>query len=186
MSFEPDDKKHKAVLLTTNTEVSIAPKSRPKPTAKTQQAAQAASLNGSGQEMKRSSKAAKLRILPANFFEFISRPEKRVAWVSPSSFSHLARLKIPLREGLSLDAIQVRSLKEPSDPTANESPPQANEGSVPASRVIHSAADTKDKTSEEQDLAQENLVCLRWSRLVPDGNIVFESPFYGLKDWGVW
>ncbi|EJC98437.1 AAA-domain-containing protein [Fomitiporia mediterranea MF3/22] len=190
VSFDPAPGKHEAVLLGTDTEVSIAPKRR----VNGAEAKQSTSISKSDTDGKRSSepkilKSLRLRALPSSFFSPSgSVPSEPVALVSIATYWELISTKLPLSESEGFGPINVYRLKASADPLASEPTapvPAAQQGS----KVIHAPegaqANGSAKPGSEAPSISTNereTVTLCWSREIPDGHVLFLG-YDGVKDW---
>ncbi|KAL5524266.1 PEX1 [Sanghuangporus sanghuang] len=195
VSFDPAPERHEAVLLGTNTEVSIAPKRRQNGMEASKRA-----LSTSEDEKKDGSKpkilnSVKLRLLPRNFFSLPpdsdNFSEGPTAIVSIWTYRDLAKQEFPLELSEGFGPVNVYRLRmHNSDPLANEPPtPAPGTGMISKqnAKVIHAPEDSLPNGSAKQDPEETSVktpetVTLRWSREVPIGHVVFLS-YDGVKDW---
>ncbi|KAI5123096.1 hypothetical protein M0805_001452 [Coniferiporia weirii] len=187
VSFEPSSAKHEAILLGTNTEVSIAPKKRSNAVSgKSLKHTSNTETKPTGEDVERPKylKHARRRALPATFFSFSESdpPSNPIAWVSIGTFCALASKPIPLSKSDGFGPISVRHLKAPTDPLASEPAPPASTA-PPAAKVIHSAdASQGAPSTTEPAESHEETITLRWSREVPDKQVVFQN-YANVKAW---
>ena len=195
VSFAPAPEKQAAVLLGTDTEVSIAPKKR--------QSASEAARRALSAEKKDDSKpkilnSIKLRVLPHSFFSLPPNsndfPEGPTAVVSIWTYRELSKREFPLELSEGFGPLNVYRLKmHNSDPLANEPAapaPGAGSTSKQSAKVIHAPEDhlpngTAKSVSEEEAAKTPETVTLRWSREVPVGHVVFLS-YDGVRVWNNW
>ncbi|THH03293.1 hypothetical protein EW145_g6374 [Phellinidium pouzarii] len=185
VSFEPNSTRSEAVMLSTNTEVSISPKKRSSygksSSSVANQESQAAGEDAKGQKF---SKYAKRRAIPPIFFSFSesATPSDQTAWVSPGTFCALASKLPPLSDSDYFGPITVRHLKAPPDPLASD-PVSAAPAAPLTSKIIHSAdGGLATQASGEAETPREETIILRWSREVPDKQVLFQE-YNGVKDW---
>jgi peroxin-1 len=204
VSLTPTPKSHKALLLTADTEVAVAPKTRPK-----QHGAQAKATSAKKEAKKinepssTSTRAAEkdhptiriLRVLPprlAKRFKEDSAAQayggRSFVYVSPCTFAELT--------GCSLGSLAVEAtrapqvfycadgivLQPPSDPTAAHSAPSI----TPTTKVLN-PSDLQDKSNsstDEQSTPAEALL-LGWAEGVPEKHVVLSNAA-SLKDAQDW
>ena len=188
-SFEPASGKHAANLLSTNTEVSIAPKSRKndhRTTAKSTQPKLTSEALSPPTVAKSWNTRLMLRVIPSDFFSFAGTDcNGSRAWVSPTSFRKLSNISGPLENGIHLGCVDIRTLQAPLDPSFEEgitSHPQAA-----SSRVIHTG-ETAESSGPISDTPNSDkyLFDVYWSRTIPDQQIIFDSVLDGIAEWNVW
>ncbi|KAH8109796.1 AAA-domain-containing protein [Phellopilus nigrolimitatus] len=188
VSFKPTSAKHEAVLLGTNTEVSIAPKKRVSESAKkSATSVSKPSAEGAGDAAEKSAalKHAKLRVLPSAFFSFSdsSADAGAIAWVNFWTFCDFAAKVPPLSISEVFGPVIVRRLKAPPDPLASDPASAAAPPAAPTAKVIHSADGRQAPPADaEAPKPPQDTLTLRWSREVPDKHIVFEN-YSGVKEW---
>ncbi|PFH52085.1 hypothetical protein AMATHDRAFT_57931 [Amanita thiersii Skay4041] len=188
VSVEPSTKGG-AALLTTNTEVSIAPKLH-----KRQQVSPTQS-NGKPVEAGKvavahdiahhpsSSKSAKcgpslvLRVLPARFVSMDGNEDvdsKTVFYVSPQTFKCLDPSNI---SSTSYPTAILKRLEPPNDPLA---PPPIIPSPVHETRVLNPGNEEKGGTGAEKS---KKLVYVNCMLGIPDNHIVIPVPYENIEEW---
>lgn len=191
VSLDPAPTKQKAVLLATDTEVSIAPKLRPNSTQTIGPSAGPSAVTKSEPSLdsgKRYSRAL-LRVLPSCLFTFSGvASQDKVAWVSGSTFCHLTSRKYPPPRSYTLTRryVVLHRLRPPPAPATRDAapvPPTA----VPISRILHTAEagqkpvhDVKIESGSDKEREQ---FILRWAENLPDRHVVFEQVPSDVQDW---
>ncbi|KIK98366.1 hypothetical protein PAXRUDRAFT_692364 [Paxillus rubicundulus Ve08.2h10] len=187
VSFEPSTK-GSAALLTTDTEVSIAPKAHHR-----QKVVKAVVSTASRDDSKPSFPDAVLRVLPTRLIEPISpasssysRPET-LAYIHPYTFSVLANSHYPLKNDMkgAFLKLKYRVLQPPQNPLDAPRNVNAEEGpQEPTPQVLRPGgkgeASLPDKKTEAP---AENVLFAGWSHKVLESHVFFPK---GLEDTGDW
>lgn len=202
MSFDPSSGNHAAVLLGTNTEVSIAPKKRLNGAdAKPSAISGTSDAEADGKEKSKIVDLIQVRALPSSFFAPLpdSDPKSEpVALVSYWTYCRLAGASLPLHANEALGPVHVLRVKMPVDPLAGElAGPGAGATGAQSAKVIHApevtpgAAPTMnggagegEPAGEEAGVALET-VTLRWTKGIPHEHVVFLQ-YDRIKDWESW
>ncbi|KAG8905544.1 Peroxisome biosynthesis protein pex1 [Tulasnella sp. 403] len=180
-----------AVLLTTNTEVVIAPKVRSattpaRPEKKSKPKAKPVLVNGTANpsaEMAQVTGRPTFRVLPSRFYALSAsvtdRDSNTVVWVSPTSYKRIAGVaEIDVRDQR-LYHVLVRRLRPPAILNASQGgnpPAPSPAGLAPHARVLH-GTDGTTQTSQDLDghpsSEKSRPPCiLKFSREVPDHHAV--------------
>ncbi|KAF9221776.1 AAA-domain-containing protein [Gyrodon lividus] len=192
VSLEPSTK-GSAALLTTGTEVSIAPKAH-----RRQKAAISATSTTSRDDISKPQKPlfpdAVLRILPTRLIEPISpvsssynRPET-LAYIHPYTFSLLTNSRYPWKDddmkGVFLK-LSYRVLQPPQNPL--DAPRNDDAGAKqpePTPQVLHPGGKGEvspaDKTAEA---STENVLLVGWSHKVLESHVYFPNGLMDVGDW---
>jgi peroxin-1 len=195
VSLDPSDK-GKALLLTTSTELAIAPKSRlqtsntpknalPPPTQN--QTAQSSSVPPPHPQSK--SNVQVLRALPFRFFpslSFVASSDESLAYVSRFTFSELTGRSAPKfseqessRFKSQAHKTEIRRLLPPSDPNGPSPTPGPPNPAVP--KVLNAQTKEDDKPKDTRK------ALLIPSSQIPDKHIVFANSVDGAEDFDlVW
>ncbi|OCH84801.1 AAA-domain-containing protein [Obba rivulosa] len=207
VSFEPSTK-GKAALLTTNTEVTIAPKVRSKAGSRASiplangvaSSGKAGKVNGTQEsiastkseapmpeKMKRRSKI--LRVLPARLLSSEipdAGSETITAFVSRTTLCALSKQN-PASTSLRSCTVLVQRIRSPSDPTAEQPSSAQSMDAAPAPRVLIPNGEQKDASETSENAVSKNEVSLIWSPEVqiPDGHIVLQVVVDGVEDWDI-
>ncbi|EMD35794.1 hypothetical protein CERSUDRAFT_115742 [Gelatoporia subvermispora B] len=205
VSFEPSTK-GKATLLTTNTEVSIAPKLRGKSNSRANKpltngvASSGKVENGNGPHESKSSaegerqsqakikrRSKLLRVLPARLVAFViptTEQDTVTAFVSRDTLCALSEQSTATCSLRSCTAL-VQRLHPPADPTVETSPSSQSSGAVPVPRVLIPNGEQKGTSDTQEDASAKNEVILCWSPdvQVPDGHVVLQAAVDGAEDW---
>lgn len=199
VSFDPPGL---AVLLSTNTEVSIAPKLRTKPPSSNSSSGPAASQNlykaGSASTPPHAEDKVILRVLPRRLVPpsvcIVNDCEESGAWVSPGTFACLTKEHMPLPEAfepVSLHRfVTIHRLSPPAPPKSGLGggkpwpPDLTTPSSISQPRVIHKNASTVDSAQdvEGSSLKVQDAILLRWSKDVPDCHVILLGT-NSLDDW---
>ena len=175
VSFHPDSAKGNAALFGTNTEVSIAPKSRQDSTSKSMPT----SIASDGTKAQQHTRRVKLRALPRTFFS-IAGPicDGNLAFVSPGTFCYLAMAGLPLKSTDGLSPVSVKYLKPPSSPLDGHGMSPIDFQSSKRNSMSNAAPLTTQENAPQ--------FSLRWSEGVPDKHILFEGQSVDVGDWDIW
>ncbi|KAF9238473.1 P-loop containing nucleoside triphosphate hydrolase protein [Melanogaster broomeanus] len=192
VSLEPSTKGN-AALLTTDTEVSIAPKAHSRQRAAAPAKSTASEDNILKQPSKPSFPEDVLRVLPIRLVDAIppaatsySRPET-LAYIHPYTFSLLAGSRYPLKDhmkGVFLK-LSYRVLQPPQNPLdAPRNGDAAAEPPEPTPQVLHpggkSEVSPADKTAK---VSTENVLFVGWSDKVLESHVFFPNGLEGIGDW---
>ncbi|KDQ55035.1 hypothetical protein JAAARDRAFT_181043 [Jaapia argillacea MUCL 33604] len=207
VSVDPPAKSN-ALLLTTTTEVSIAPKLRKskagakssasvgKPSTKKD-----GSVSGKSASGESDNRSRKLRVLPYTLFQRRQQqpssslhpaydPSLVTAYVAPNTFHDLTGSPYPSSSSnLPIHSYRatVKRLFPPPDPTSTQTP--APPSPTPAPRVLNPAsgsASEKDSGKPVEESGKGEII-LGYSHLLPDSHIAFSNALDGLEEWdNVW
>ncbi|KAI0665466.1 AAA-domain-containing protein [Trametes maxima] len=195
VSLEPSSSK--AMLLTTSTEVSIAPKlrSKSKPTKpETKESRKAAPLtNGTAArttpapgKSKAHTRSRTLRLIPKRTFDRSTRDarngaDESIAYVSYRTLADLQpRLSPPLKGWRAT----VRRIPPPVNPDKEVGPSSTTKQPIP--RVLKPNGESSSaRTSAPESSSLQDEVVVVWSPdvLVPDGHIALQTVFDNAEDW---
>lgn len=193
-----------AALLTTNTEVSIAPKlhkqadggarsqvskdTKTSATSSQPSSAPSKTIQGSS----RITRVLPKRLLPQDAISKIdSYPsDLRAAYVSWTTFVRLQTRRPPNSlvpdpssdDNGTLYAYMVKRLQPPVDPSSNPSTSSAAPSPPPSTVLTAGGSQEKDKTSPEQ-ARRESEVYISWLNEIPDDHIVFRNLAEDIKEW---
>ncbi|KAF4598456.1 Peroxisome biosynthesis protein pex1 [Pleurotus pulmonarius] len=193
-----------AVLLTTNTEVSIAPKLHKQTdgSGKSQVSKDTKTSPISSQASSAPSKTAQgssriTRVLPKRLLphDLISKIDSysgdlRTAYVSWATFARLQTRRPPnsLVPDLSSDdngtlhAYMIKRLPPPLDPSSNPSASSVAPSPPPPAVLTAGGGQEKDKASPDQ-AKPESEVYISWLREIPDDHIVFRNLAEDIEEW---
>ncbi|KIJ64352.1 hypothetical protein HYDPIDRAFT_90732 [Hydnomerulius pinastri MD-312] len=191
VSLEPSTKGN-AALLTTDTEVSIAPKAHRRQKA-VQSARPIASPDDAAKEPKPSFPETVLRVLPSRLIEPISpspasynRPET-LAYIHPHTFSLLTKSRYPLKDDMKgvFLKLSYRLLPSPQNPLDAPRNGGANaEAPEPAPQVLHPGAKNEASSAEKGgEASADNVLFVGWSATVLESHVFFPSGLEGVQDW---
>ncbi|KAG6813748.1 hypothetical protein H0H92_007700 [Tricholoma furcatifolium] len=181
--------KDSALLLTTDTEVSIAPKlhgSNRRTDAKPRQDKDTPKTNGdvATKDTKQILTTHVLRVLPQGTFPS-ALPEyagtELVGYISAATFEKLFSLDTVQRGDLQCFNATFKRLVPPADPSSSSSsaaPPPA----APTTRVIKPNASGSNDTLED-DVQREDIIFVGSLKGLVDGHIVFPAVPKGVEDW---
>lgn len=195
VSLDPSSKGN-ALLLATNTEVSIAPKLRKAKPSATQKSHPNTAAGSSSQtddtignksttpvSMKN---AQILRLIPTRVLE-VSFPQysgsELLAYVARSTFNKLHPSHPILKDGETNIYFQHywKRLPSPIDPNALPPPPPSSP-SVPAPRVLKAGTTGNETTAEDKNMAEPSLY-MGWMTGIPEGHIAFPLSTKEFEDW---
>jgi len=194
VSLAPSTKGN-AALLTTDSEVSIAPKMHARRKA-AGGAPSSTSQDGAAKKdpAKSSLPATVLRVLPTRLIERFSpssarynRPEI-LAYIHPWTFSNLAQSRYPMKEDMKdvFLMFSYRLLEPPQNPL--EPPRNANanaETPEPVAQVLHPGGKSEhaavDQTSS--NVPTETFLLVGWSDQVLESHVYFPYGLEGVGDW---
>ncbi|KAF8070403.1 P-loop containing nucleoside triphosphate hydrolase protein [Lyophyllum atratum] len=191
VSLDPPSKGN-ALLLTTNTEVSIAPKPhrterRSEPNGLKNKAAVQDVSDTTGTEEKPSLKrnSQVLRVLPHKISR-VALPEysgpKFVAYVSPSTFTqlHVSRNVVEKSTSISCFKSTLKRLSPPPDPSSSSSvtptPP-------PVTRIIKPGATDRNQPSNDNGHSGDEFIFIGSLSGLPESHIVFPAAPGSVEDW---
>lgn len=177
-SLEPQTSKHSAVLLVNDTEVVIAPKSRPANADATSQPL--FSESDTGHPGPKAIDTANdhrviLRAVPSEYFLSLSLSDvKGVVWVSKSTFSYLVG-KQALSKPRAKPLVSLRLLRSPKDVpkdgVSTDVTPPAREKD-----------DSKSRSGGHNKYSVDIFVRLEWSSHVPTGIAVVSKMSWRVKE----
>ncbi|KAJ2931208.1 hypothetical protein H1R20_g5824, partial [Candolleomyces eurysporus] len=182
--------KGNALLLTTNTEVSIAPKlhqnkdaPRSKPSAQRgeKQAPSTSQANPSEAPIQTSGVPRTLRVLPARFFHGVEFPDisgpEILSYVSVQTFQ---KRVAPDEQNVEFYRCQLRPLSPPADPSSPSSGP-APPDTAPRSLNLGSG----EKADETKQSASQNTrdILAGVHNDIPQHHIVFSALPEGVEEW---
>ncbi|KAF8127717.1 P-loop containing nucleoside triphosphate hydrolase protein [Boletus edulis] len=194
VSLAPSTKGNTA-LLTTDSEVSIAPKihARQKAVGGVPSSTHQDST-AKEDPAKPSMPATVLRVLPTRLIERFSPPsacytrQEILAYIHPHTFSNLAKSRYLMKEDMKdvFLKFSYRSLEPPQDPLEKPRNENANaETQEPVPQVLHPGGKgghpSADQTSS--NASAENFLLVGWSDKVLESHVYFP---YGLEDVGNW
>lgn len=194
VSLAPSTKGN-AALLTTDSEVSIAPKTH----ARRKAAGGVPSSTFQDGAVKKdpakpSLPATVLRVLPTRLIERFppssaryNRPEI-LAYIHPYTFSHLAQSRYPMKEDMKdvFLKFSYQLLEPPQNPL--DPPRNANasaETQEPVAQVLHPGGKSEHPTADQtsSNVPAENSLLVGWSDKVLESHLYFP---YGLEGVGNW
>lgn len=186
-----------AVILTTDTEVVIAPKTRnaPPPSSKAKQkpTLKPVAVPKPVDENDSATPATKptLRILPTAFFNIASIPQdsQTTIWVSPGTFKAIARIPKVDPANVPETFVSVRRLKPPAT-ISTVSGPGSPTPSTANAKVLHGTQpNVPIEPKAESDLEKQSICRLRCFAAIPDRHacVVMGSSgdADGAADWDV-
>ncbi|KAF8553261.1 AAA-domain-containing protein [Imleria badia] len=194
VSLDPSTKGN-AALLTTDSEVSIAPKMHARQKV-VGGAPSSTSQDGTAKKdpAKSSLPATVLRVLPTRLIERFSPSSARynrqeiLAYIHPYTFSKLAQSRYPMKEDMKdiFLKFSYRSLDPPWNPL--EPPRDANanaETQEPIAQVLHPGAKRKHPSADQtaSNVSPENFLLVGWSDKVLESHVYCP---YGLEGVGNW
>ncbi|EGO02902.1 hypothetical protein SERLA73DRAFT_102940 [Serpula lacrymans var. lacrymans S7.3] len=202
VSVDPPSKNN-ALLLTTNTEVSIAPKSRGSSSRQQKQSAanghalatsnQASTAKNDvlSEETKSKFAIQVVRVLPARVLPPLSPPSSSytqsepLAYVHPRTFATLTNSRFPLPADSEdvFHKITYRRLPPPLDPTSSASNP-TEPASSPALEPRLLKPGDKSGSSPVEKVATDTLF-VGWSKEVLYRHIVFPGGLQNVNDWDI-
>ena len=189
VSFEPKPAKNDAVLLSTDTEVSIAPKKRQ---SKSRGPKVIKDLEETKKEHEpRPLNRKKLRVMPHSFFHLHAIPKSAgpLALVSIDTYIALSHAQLPLEVTDGFGPVTVLRYRRPVNPLSPDSEVATrNSDEEPASKVIHSAnkATEGDEASrKDHGKSDVETVTIRWARALSNSQVLFFN-FDLVKDWEPW
>ncbi|KAG5645414.1 hypothetical protein DXG03_006238 [Asterophora parasitica] len=189
VSLDPTSKGH-ALLLTTNTEVSIAPKlhrsdrradtSGPKSKSATQDAPAT-----TPERKPQKSNSQVLRVLPHRVspvapLEYSG--SELVAYVSPSTFKQIHVSRHPTEKAISIRCYEstYKRLSPPPDPSSSASGPSPPP--APATRIIKPGAADKEPSNDAENTSAD-VIFVGALHGLPEGHIVFPAVPRNVEDW---
>ncbi|KAF9453962.1 AAA-domain-containing protein [Macrolepiota fuliginosa MF-IS2] len=195
VSIDPPAK-NDALLLTTNTEVSIAPKlhknqqrapSKSAPDTTTKPADEAGSSNAMSKSPTKPGKIELLRVLPSRFVKIPSTDSvsELVAFVSPATFNALFEPESRRDDESNVCfQVQFKRLPGPVDPTSNTDSTPPNQ--VSTARVLKAGSADKEKNNDQvnaQGVPGTGEVYIGCSPNIIDQHIVFAALTNGIEEW---
>ncbi|KAL0956260.1 hypothetical protein HGRIS_002414 [Hohenbuehelia grisea] len=203
ISLDPSSKDN-ALLLTTNTEVSIAPKlhASQRPTLPTKghalpegngMAQPATSSGGASASEPAKMSSVVVRTLPGHLFDRKYAPQEAgavVGYVSRLTLTQVLSQKstssgveddIPLEDAGIAYKASFKRLEPPVDPNASSN--SASIPVTPSSRILNPINATSKDTSSAEPRTEDPQVFLTYAQDVPDSHIVFDSLPEGLDIW---
>ncbi|KAG6857738.1 hypothetical protein H0H87_004154 [Tephrocybe sp. NHM501043] len=188
VSIDPSSKGG-ALLLTTNTEVSIAPKLHRSDRQADTKPRAAKSLHGTPEDA--SSKVLMhgpcvLRVLPRGI-SHVALPDysgpELVGFVSVETYKQLIGSK-DINDGSLISCSQfiLKRIAPPHEPTISSSPPPIPPP-LPIARIIKSSA--SDKENMNDDTKRKDMIFVGSLADIPDSHIVFPAAPGGVEDWDI-
>ncbi|KAN0080194.1 P-loop containing nucleoside triphosphate hydrolase protein [Tylopilus felleus] len=193
VSLTPSTKGN-AALLTTDSEVSIAPKTHARQKAVGGAPASASQDDSLKKDSaKPSLPATVLRVLPTRLIERFSPSSARyhrqeiLAYIHPYTFSNLAQCRYPMKEDIK-DVFLKFSYRlldppeNPLDPPRNDADAETKE---PVAQVLHPRAKNENPPADQtsSNAPAENFLLVGWSDKVLESHVYFP---YGLEGVGHW
>ncbi|RDB24902.1 Peroxisome biosynthesis protein PAS1 [Hypsizygus marmoreus] len=187
LNVDPQSKGN-ALLLTTNTEVSIAPKphSRKESTNIPSSSKTANTINSLPVSTKPKHRPVVLRVLPQRIlgthFPSHAGPEL-VAYVSPSTFAELHQANKPSGDNNGIACLKstLKRLPPPIDPS---SPPSTSAPeSTPMTRIIKAGATDKEKESNGANSTDH--VFVGYLAGIPESHVVFPAAPREVEEWDI-
>ena len=176
------------LLLATDTEVIVAPKTRAGIRRDAKNATVISDKNPPSEKQKRT-KALLLQVLPFRLFPvptFTASSDLPLAVVSQIVFTDLTG-RLPSQMGDSTDILlhpaRVTRIPPPPDPGAPAEQKSVNPGLVSATTRVLNSKDVKEK-AEEQAISNGSVI-LVCSYSVPNKHIVFASPVNGAEEFDI-
>ncbi|KAG9310908.1 P-loop containing nucleoside triphosphate hydrolase protein [Chiua virens] len=187
--------KDNAALLTTDSEVSIAPKTHAR-----RKAVGAVSSSISPDDAAKkdpadpSLPATVLRVLPHRLIDHFSPPHARykrsetLAYIHPYIFTNLARSPYPIKEDMKdlFLRFSYRLLEPPRNPLELRNDANADaEKPEPATQVLHPGASSDPPAAEKgpSSAPAENFLLVGWSDKVLESHVYFPYGLEGAGDW---
>lgn len=194
VSLAPSTKGN-AALLTTDSEVSIAPKTHARQKA-IGGAPSSISQDGTAKKdpAKASLPATVLRVLPTRLIARFSpsstcynRPET-LAYIHPYMFSNLAQSRYPMKEDMKdvFLKFSYRLLDPPQNPLDPPRNDNANaETQEPAAQVLHPGGKSEPPAAEKtsSNVSTEIFMLVGWSDKVLESHVYFPYGLEGVSDW---
>ncbi|TFK74567.1 AAA-domain-containing protein [Pluteus cervinus] len=198
VSLEPEVREG-ALLLATDTEVSIAPKLRKAQPASTKATLRGAHPNAlstatvsngsdpapSAASLESPKRAQRLRVLPSKFFDTalpLPSDSQLYAYVSPRTFSLLQPSHPVLNQGTSIVhyPCDFRRLAPPRDP--NDASSGSPEPTEPTARVLKAGAPESEKKGDDTKSATPPIL-VGWVDGLSDRHVVFPLLAEGIVEW---
>ncbi|ETW75050.1 AAA family ATPase, CDC48 subfamily [Heterobasidion irregulare TC 32-1] len=193
VSLDPSDSK--ALILTTNTEVSIAPKTRrprltPVRKATSSSAPPVEIVPPSNSTPSGASKSRtvglQLRVLPSSLVSVSISQSSELQTIACVSSQTLSALRFEGRLNTDIQVFQgdVQRLLPPPDPS--EGPSNADSSAVaPSAQVLHPGAAEAAKNSSQKEKKDQSEVLVCGNESVPQGHVVFVGGTDGVAEWGL-
>lgn len=183
-----------AALLTTDSEVSIAPKMHARQKAVggvPSSISQDATANKD--PAKPSLPATVLRVLPTRIINRFSPPPASynrtevLAYIHPYIFANLAQSRYPMKEDMGdvFLRFSYRLLDPPEDPLAPRNTNANTEAQEPVAQVLHPGGKSEPPVAEKtpSNVSAEKFLIVGWSTKVLESHVYFPYGLEGARDW---